>query len=241
MPGIIERSYGRACKAALKAVNPIKRKVVKTECQVHKFINNQSVIVLKNDGFCDTWSLADNFLADLNLGVVWADQDLKSRNHFYNPARDRGLYGFSNALKECMAYYTSALTWWKRGNVNKAIFYLGAACHLLQDVTVPQHINIKLLKQHRKYEKWVKEFHEGYELFKCQSGGIYLSNIRQFIEENARIAIYAYESNKHIKDLEEKFFNITGITLCQAQRSTAGFIHMFYNDISSIRTKGTIN
>jgi phospholipase C len=50
LEGIFERSYGRAFKVALKAVNPIKKKVLKTECLVHKFINHQSVIILKNDG-----------------------------------------------------------------------------------------------------------------------------------------------------------------------------------------------
>jgi phospholipase C len=110
MGSIVERSYGRACKAALSAFNPLKRRVVKTECRVHRFITYQSAIILKNDGFLKAGSFFSKHMDELNSGVVWADQDLKNRNHFYNPDKERGLYGFSNALKECIAYYTAALT-----------------------------------------------------------------------------------------------------------------------------------
>jgi phospholipase C len=172
---------------------------------------------------------------DLNSGVVWADQDLKSGNHFYNPEKKRGLYGFSNALKECMAYYSAALTWWRRGDKNKSLFYLGASCHLIQDVTVPQHVNIRLLKQHRKYEQWVVRMYDSHEGFKCFDGGIYLDNVRKFIEQNARVALDAHNKNKHEMDMDKKFYNITDIVLCRAQQSTAGFLEMFYNDISDLR------
>ncbi len=45
-----------------------------------------------------------SYINDINAGVVWADQDLKSSNHFYNPYTNKGLYGNSNAKKN--AYLT---------------------------------------------------------------------------------------------------------------------------------------
>lgn len=228
--GIIERSYGKVFKTALRAVNPLKRAVVKTECKVHKYINKQGIVILKNDGYEEASKFYSYHIEDLNSGVVWADQDLKSSNHFYNPESKKGLYGLSNALKECSAYYAAALTCWNRKDVNKAIFYLGAACHLVQDVTVPQHASVRLLKKHRKYELWLIKTYEKQESFRCWNGGIYLNSVGEYIELNANVALYAYNRNKHIMDMEERFINITGIVLCQAQRTTAGMLNMFYQD-----------
>jgi phospholipase C len=234
MPNIIESSYGKVFKTALKAVNPVKKMVIKTECKVHKSINTQSIIILKNDGYTDSYSFFAKYIEKLNRGVVWADQDLKSRNHFYNPDSNKGLYGCSDALKECISYYTASLTQWSKLNVDDSLFYLGASCHLIQDVTVPQHVNVKLLKKHRKYEQWVVRMHESYDRFKCYDKGIYLSNVKDFVMSNAFAAIKAYNGSINIKNIEDRFFNITDSILCQAQRSTAGLLNLFYNDIKNM-------
>lgn len=237
MADIIERTYGRAFKAVLKTINPLKKLVIKAECRVHKFINIQSLVILKNDGYKDAWALFSKHIESLNSGVVWADQDLKSSNHFYNPDKRKGLYGSGNAFKECISYYTAALTNWHTGDVRKAMFFLGAASHIIQDLTVPQHVNVNLLKHHRKYEKWVIRTYESTDSFKCSSGGIYLNTIGAFIEENALVAINAYNKNKNIPNLEDRFYNVTDIILCQAQRSTAGFLKMFYDDVCTLKER----
>ena len=46
----LEKAYVFIFRNTVKAVNPIKRRIIKTECKVHKFINNKSIIILKNDG-----------------------------------------------------------------------------------------------------------------------------------------------------------------------------------------------
>lgn len=231
MSGIIERSYGRIMKATIKAINPIKKRVVKTECKVHIFLMNQGLLILKNDGYGDEYKQLIIYQDDLDAGVVWADQDLKSRNHFYNPERNKGLYGASNALKECSSYYAAALTWWKKGDRGKALFFLGAACHLVQDVTVPQHVNVKLLKQHRKYERWVTNTFMLNDRFKCYEGGVYLGHVNDFITANAELALDTYDKYRHVKGNEERFFKITDSILCQAERTTAGMLKMFYDDL----------
>ena len=229
MAGIVEKSYGKVLKATFRTINPSKRLVVKTECRVHKAINRQSLVILKNDGLIDPYNFFSKYITQLNLGTVWADQDLKSSNHFYNPEKKRGLYGNSNALKDASAYYTMALTFWYRKDINESIFCLGAVCHLVQDMTVPQHVSIKLLKKHRKYEQWVKRAYELYDSFKCYDGGIYLKNVGDFIELNANAAIKVYEKNKDVTVLEDRFYNISDEMLCQAQRTTAGVLNMFYS------------
>ena len=71
--------------------------------------SNQSLHILKNDGYFDVYNLMSEYIEDINKGAVWADQDLKSSNHFYSPKTKRGLYGNSNAKNECESYYNRAL------------------------------------------------------------------------------------------------------------------------------------
>jgi phospholipase C len=231
----VERSYSYLFKNALKAVNPVKKRIMKTECRVHKFINNQSIIILKKDGHKDAYNLISRYIDDINAGVVWADQDLKSSNHFYNPHTNKGLYGNSNAKKECMSYYTNALQECFHGDYKKAMFYLGAACHLIQDLTVPQHANVRLLNNHRTYEKWVIQMYKHHDEFKIGEGGIYLNTLNHYIDLNSKKAINTYNRYSHIKDQHTRFYKITSIGLSMAQKTTAGFMYKFFKDIQKIR------
>lgn len=230
----IENSYSLFFRKMLWAINPIKKKIIKTECEVHKFINNQSLDILKNDKFLLAYNLLSSYIDDINQGVVWADQDFKSSNHFYNPDEKKGLYGCSNAKKECISYYTKALSKYYSGDIKKAMFYFGAACHLVQDMTVPQHVNVKLLNHHRKYELWVIKAYKHYEAFKVINDGIYLDSIPQYIDLNSKKAIEAYAKNITEKNIHSRFYNITLATLSQAQKTTAGMFLKFYKDIKKI-------
>lgn len=232
--GVVEVSYGKVFKNVLKAVNPIKKKIIKTECLVHKFINNQAVEILYNDGHLRAFELMDSYINQINSGVVWADQDFKSSNHFYNPHTQKGLYGSSNAFRECMLYYTKAINKYFKGDINRAMFYLGAACHILQDLTVPQHVNVNLLKNHRKYELWVIRTHLEHDNFRVYEGGVYLDTVQELLEYNSRKAISAYSQYSHEENLYVKFYGITSIILVVAQKSTAGLMLKFYKDIQKI-------
>ncbi|SHJ92921.1 phospholipase C [Clostridium cavendishii DSM 21758] len=231
---IIEKSYSYAFKSALKAVNPIKKRIMKAECKVHKFINNQSLIILKNDGYIEAYSLMNSYINDINEGVVWADQDLKSSNHFYNPYNNKGLYGSSDAKKECIKYYTQALNEYLHGDIKNAMFYLGAACHLIQDLTVPQHANVHLLKDHKSYENWVIRTHTLYDEFKVKEGGIYLDSLNYYIDFNSKEAINIYRKHLNVKNKHVRFKLITSMVLTMAQATTAGLMFKFYNDIQKI-------
>ena len=175
-----------------------------------------------------------SYINDINAGVVWADQDLKSSNHFYNPHREKGLYGSSNAKKECLSYYTRALNEYFHGDIKNAIFHLGAACHLIQDLTVPQHANIHLLNNHRSYEKWVIRTHLHHDEFKIEKGGIYLNSLTHYIDFNSKKAINTYKKYLHEKNRLVRFQKITSIVLTMAQATTAGVMFKFYEDIQKI-------
>jgi len=233
MTGKFEKTYGKAFKYAIFIINPFKRKIMKTECQIHKFINMQALEILKNDKFFDAYYLFCDYIQDLNLGVVWADQDLKSANHFYNPVKNKGLFGNGNALNLAVEYYDKALEYWYLQDVNKAMFFLGAAVHLVQDMTVPHHANIRLLDKHRQYENYIKRTYLNTPKFLADRGGYYLDGgIEEFIRCNARNAIRIYSRLKDIKDEEKRYYTITKFTLPLAQKSTAGCLMKFYKDVS---------
>lgn len=232
--GFVENTYTFIFKNVLRAVNPIKKKIIKTECKVHKFINNQAVEILKNDEHKKAYNLFNKYINDINAGVVWADQDFKSSNHFYNPEINKGMYGCSNALLECRRYYSHAINLYKKGDIKKAMFYLGASCHLIQDLTVPQHVNVNLLNEHRQYEQWVIRTYNEHENFKIKSGGIYFNTIGEYVKLNVKTATDTYKMYHSVKDRNQRYYKITSIILTMAQKTTAGLLMKFYRDIKKI-------
>lgn len=232
----LEKSYSYVFKSILRAANPIKKKIIKTKCTVHKFINAQAIIILKNDSHIEAHELMESYINDINEGVVWADQDLKSNNHFYNPHKNKGLYGSSNAKTECISYYTKALNEYSHGDIKNAMFYLGAACHLIQDLTVPQHANVNLLHNHRSYENWVVRTHIHHAEFKIEKGGIYFNSLDQYINFNSKRAINIYRKHSHVKNKNARFHIITSMVLTMAEATTAGLMYKFYNDVREIKT-----
>ena len=221
----MEHTYGRMVRGAMVVVNPVKKIAVKTHCIVHKFINMQAVQILNNDGYTEAAAFYKKNIKALNEGVVWADQDFKSTNHFYHITKEKGLYGFSNAMVEALKYYNMSYSQLKDNkDMNLAMFYLGASCHLVQDATVPHHVNNKLLKKHRQFELWIiKRLLNDYS-FAVESGVIRYPEIEDYIKENAQVAFDAHEEYDDIFEIEEKYYNISTRILTQAQRSTAGYL-----------------
>lgn len=237
MPKIVEYSYGKLFKYTMKAINPLKKAIMTTECFVHKVINNQALVILKNDKNFDQYKLFSNYIAELNLGVVWADQDFKSSGHFYNPIKDCGLYGNTNALTLAKNYYTFAISFWNLGDIKKAMFFLGAAAHLIQDMTVPQHANIKLLKEHHKFEKFVKDTFYDTPEYLVRNKGCYLGSVEEFIRYNSVCAIKANERLSHISDESQRYYALSKYTIPLAQRSTAGLFMIFFKDVKENENK----
>lgn len=229
---LFEKNYGRVFRTFLWAINPLKKKVIKTECQVHRFINYKGVSILKRYDYEEEFEVLNYYLEDLNKGVVWADQDFKSINHFYSPSKKRGLYGHSNALKLTTMYYKNALKYWEKDDLPKSMFYLGACVHILQDMTIPQHVNIRLLDNHRKYENFVKITYESVAEYVSYKKPIIFKELRHYIRFNSKQALKIYDDSKEIDDEYERFHHVTSCILPLAQRITAGCFLMFLNDAS---------
>jgi phospholipase C len=226
----MEKVYGKVFYYFLNAINPIKKNIVDTPCSIHKFINVQALEILKNDKFLDAYDFLGDYITVINDGVVWADQDFKSSGHFYSPIKGRGLYGNNNALSLAVEYYKNCLRYWEYDDIYKSLFYLGAAVHLIQDVTIPQHANIRLLDNHRQYENFIRSNYTRYDEFIAVKGGYYLESIEEFISYNARNAININNRLRKIENENYRFYQITKFILPLAQKTTAGCFLKFYKD-----------
>ncbi len=213
-------------------LNPFKKAIIKTECQVHKFINIQALKILKNDGHTLIYDFFTPYIESINEGVVWADQDFKSSNHFYSPQADKGLYGRSTAMALAQDYYSKSLHLWSLEEQHKSMFYLGAALHIIQDMTIPQHANIRLLDNHRQYENFVKRTYKYAPDYKAETGALVLDHIEEYVRFNARMAMKVYRRFKIIEDDELRFFRISKCILPIAEQTTAGCILTFFHTIS---------
>lgn len=227
-----EVTYNRFLKNLFKILNPLKKTIIDTQCQVHKYINESSIELLSKYNYNDEYDFFYSYLSDINQGTVWVDQDFNSSNHFYNPDKKRGLYGRKNALDLAVEYYENSLKLWSLGNENKSLFYFSAAIHIIQDLTIPQHANIKLLDNHRQYENYVKKTYYNVENFKTEKKPYILESIKDYAIFNSKFAIKVYKNLKDIKNNEDRYYKIAKYTIPLAIRTSAGAMLMFYKQVN---------
>lgn len=226
--GKLEKTFGKVATTFMKAANPFKKLAFKTSCLMHRFINIKSVHILENEHYYEAADFYRDHIRPLNEGATWIDQDFKSINHFYHHELHKGLYGFSDALTETMKYRDKLIHYASLDNLTRALFYTGVICHLVQDMTVPQHINNRLLDSHRDYEQWILAHSWDTMDFTVTSGIIRYPKFEMYISENARQANAIYEEAKAISDTEEAFTFMATRLITLAQRTTTGLLLDFY-------------
>lgn len=102
---------------------------------------------------------------------------------------------------------------------------------MLQDMTVPQHVNIRLLDDHRQFENYVKRTYENVKAFRAYHRAYLLSSIENYMRFNARTALKIYKRFRTISNDETRYYRITKCTLPLAERTTAGAMILFYKQI----------
>lgn len=225
---VLARTYGRALQFVFAVANPFKKRVITTECEVHKFLNLQALNILKKDKHFTQYAFFKQYIQDINEGAVWADQDFKSSNHFYNPYTGKGMYGRSSAKDLAESYYNKSIDLLKKEEIDDAMFYLGAIAHLIQDMAVPQHANVRLLDNHRQYENYVIKTYQNVHDYRDLNGAYKLKSLENYFRFNARVALKVHKHYRHIKKDDERFDKITRCVIPLAERTTAGFMLSFY-------------
>lgn len=228
---LLENTYSNFLRVAFAVLNPFKKAIIRTQCTIHKFINVQATEILKNDGYTSAYHFFRNYMRPLNDGAVWADQDFKSSQHFYNPTTKKGLYGRKNALDLGKSYYEKSIKLWERGEFEKSLFYFGACVHLVQDLTIPQHANVRLLDDHKQYETFVKRSYQYVKDFNVEHGSILFHSIEDYFHFNGKVAMKIYKRLKRIEDDEKRFYHTTKCILPLAERTTAGCMVLFYKEV----------
>lgn len=227
----IETTYNSILNRVFAILNPIKKSVKKTECKVHIFLNEHALDILLEGKYIKEYNLFNSYIWNIQEGAVWADQDFRSSSHFYNPFKKRGLYGRKNAMDLATDYYKESINNWKYGDKKMGMFYLGAALHIIQDMTVPQHANIRLLDDHHQYESYVKKIYKDLEGFNSLREPYILDSIDDYVRFNTRVALKVHRRFEKIKEDNCKFFRIIKCTLPLAKRTSAGVFLMFYKDV----------
>ncbi|MHB8170680.1 MAG: zinc dependent phospholipase C family protein [Thermincolia bacterium] len=225
---LASRTIWSAARALLKVVGPVQRLVAKTG-QTHNFCNQQAGIILERDGRPEVAGIMRLFLPELNRGVHWADASWKSSGHFYDPQTKKGYGHWSDGSQECRLYYSLAAKHWRRNEPSKAMFYLGVAVHLVQDLCVPHHSRGLLFDGHQEYENWAEahccEFavdNQGTYMVSPEPEGWVIANaavsgdLLSLVNQGAT---------------EQSYRGATTILLSLAQQSTAGFMAFFYDRV----------
>lgn len=227
---IIEKLYSHILKYSFQIINPFKKAMIETQCEIHKLINIQAIEILYNDNYNKASEFFNQHISYINLGAYWADQDFKSSSHLYNPITKKGLFGRKNAMDLALCYYDRAVKLWLNGKGNESMFFLGSTLHIIQDMTIPQHANVKLLDNHRQYETFVKRTYQHINEFRVKKGTYKLDYVSEYIRFNTRVALKIYKRFKSIKEKEVRYYRTAACTLPLAQRTTAGCMLLFYND-----------
>ena len=234
----LEIVCGKLISQTFRIINPIKKKIINTNCEVHLVSQESALDVLVEQGYDKEVQFFKKFEMYINEGLVWADQDFKSYFHFYNPEKQRGMYGHTtNAMTLANNYYKNALYFISRDDYKNGMAYFGAMCHIIQDLTIPQHAKRKLLDSHKQFEIYVKSNYRKVKRFKTNKGPLLCKNISDYVEFNSRRALRFDYMYKNISNQKSKFYLVAFNALNLAQRSTAGCMLMFYNDLEMIKTR----
>lgn len=227
----LENLFGSFMALILKFADPYKKLFIQTQCKVHIFNNNQAFRLLRQYKYLEVYYLLKPYFKSINRGSVWADQSFKSTSHFYNPKTKRGMFGYSNALKLTEDYYEKALHYYIVKDYSKSMFYLGACVHIIQDLTIPQHVSIRLLDHHRSYENFVKYTYDLVKDYRSTDPPILLPDVKTYLEYNARLALKIDATYKKTHPLKMRFFKMSLSSLPLAQSTTAGCFILFVEDL----------
>jgi hypothetical protein len=98
-------------------------------------------------------------------------------DHFHNWWTHQGKWWIvgGSAAGGAELAYSRATDAWAAGDRSDAVYWLGAALHLVDDACVPQHEFYGLNVYHHQYERWV-QIHQ--DALAVDSGGIYADQFR---------------------------------------------------------------
>lgn len=211
------------------------------DCITHLFCNESALAIMEHCGNSQEADLLRPCLADINEGAVWADGGYRNITHFFNPLTRRGLWNLPSAAASFRQFFRQALKFGQKANLAKAMFYFGAAAHLLQDICVPHHSCNYLFSGHAEYEHWVEANLAEYPLVPGHDRPVAEENFLNLFFKNSLLSC-EYIDFVTEKASEEDYRLATAILLPLAQHSTAKmFVWIARNTVWNVKTAGLAN
>lgn len=222
-----------AFKAAVFTEQPAWRTVAidPSCCITHQYCNDRALGILQEQGFIKETLLLGIYYKQLQDGVIWADLNWKNIHHFLHPKTRRGFWRFSNAAGDYLQFFSLAVKCMEEWRIEDAIFYLGAAAHLVQDMCVPHHARCQLFDGHKKYEMWVEQNLQFF--FPPKMGEIVIVNPAGLLIDNAAIAWEFYNEVNGEAGVEQ-YQKATEVLLPLAQKSTVNLFCYFFNAVKKL-------
>jgi|GEM_PF-390832 len=211
-------------KLMLTAISPF-QKLFDSPGTTHEFCNQQALTILHNDGFDLYAQFLTTYMTELNAGVYWADKGWRNVSHYFEPSSGKGLWQFATAIEIFHSYYQQSINSMHGKNYRQAVFFLGAAAHLVQDLCVPHHARGKIFSGHKEYESWVQQRYTNYAV---EGNGIYSedSKLATQLLGNASVAADLFDWVNPGRGTMN-YHDATTILLPLAQRSTSGLFLKF--------------
>jgi len=218
---IIGQTLGKVTKLLLASAGPLQY-FLDTPGVTHVRCLEQAYIALKHDGKGDVATLFKAHHSMLTKGLYWADRGWKNVNHFYSHLDKQGIISWPGATAECQYYFNKAVTLFPN-NIDKGMFFLGAALHLVQDMCVPHHSLGIVFDGHQQFETWATQNWDEFPTAR----GIYLpfSHPAQWIDHNASVSgpLYSLVSQEQGCS-EESYKRASEILIPLTIATSAGFL-----------------
>jgi phospholipase C len=191
-----------------------------TSCATHQFCNESALAIMEYSGNKEEVDLIRPFLAAINDGALWADRGYRNITHFFNPLTKRGLWNLPSVADSFRESIKRILKYGQKANPERAMFYTGAAAHLLQDMCVPHHSCNLLFSGHAEYEHWVEARLAEYPMIPTDKRPVTGESPMKMFLKNALLSI-EYIDLVTERATESNYKIATEILLPLAQHSTA--------------------
>lgn len=226
---IVGQTLGKVTKLLLASAGPLQY-FLDSPGETHVRCLEQAYLVLMNDGREDVAKLFNVHHSTLTKGIYWADRGWKNVNHFYSHPDKQGFMVWPGARAECQYYYNKALNFFP-SNVDKGMFFLGAALHVVQDMCVPHHSLGIVFDGHKEFETWASQ---NWDKFLTTSG-MYLPYYHsvQWIDHNASLSGPLYPLVSQVEGCNrESYEKASKILIPLTIATSAGFLNFAFNQLT---------
>jgi hypothetical protein len=229
------------------------------EVNKHMELVNLIAILLQNDGKGDAYRLLNStdevtgktgleLLAEgtKNADLPFSGAYILHLLHFHHPWSHRGYLIKHSSADETARLFAAAKNIWQNGAKGEAIYQLGRAVHLIQDINIPHHAAVTAISGHGDFEKWLTDNGNDYLV---QSGGYYSweeefcdqdgqthyvnsANPYDWIDYGSHLSFPSFKQYfSDCNHTEEMFPQVAALVMPHVLRLSAGFISKFFSEV----------